>query len=165
MQDLIESDPGTCPEANTSKATVLSILIRGPEEWYLSWLLAAIVPWARNERSPPLATGSKVPPPAAATVVREGLRADNKVLRVVQGAVIHAREISLVKEEIMHAQADGAESGMGPPRDVLGMAVRRWGQDWRLHVVLALLIELGDVPDTSHGLSALFGECCALADN
>lgn len=141
------------------------ILIRGPEDLYLSWLLAALVPWARYEGQSPSAAGSRAPPPAAATVVREGLKADNKVVRVVQGAVIHARDISLLNGEMPHAQAVGTELRMGPPRDVLGMAVRRWGQDWRSHVVLALLIELGDVPDTARGRSAIFWESCSLADH
>lgn len=154
IQDLIETDPGTCLEADRCKATVRSILIRGPEELYLSWLLAAFVPWARFEGQLPSAVGRKPPPPAAATVVKEGLKADNKVLRVVQGAIIHAGDIALLKERVTQAQAEGAETGMGPSRDVLGMAVRRWGQDWRLHAVLALLIELGDVPETKHGSSS-----------
>lgn len=161
----MESDPGARPEADEYQATVRSILIRSPEELYLSWLLAALVPWARYEGQSPSAAGTKAPPPAAATVVREGLKADNKVVRVVQGAVIHARDVSLLKEEILHAQGEEAELGMGPPRDVLGMAVRRWGQDWRSHAVLALLVELGNVPDTRHGLSAMVWEIYALADD
>lgn len=161
VQDLVESNPSTCVEG---KATVRGILINGTSDLFLSWLLAAFVPWTQPGGQTQSAAGQKAPPPAAAIVVKEGLKADNKVLRVVQGAVMHARDISLLKEKVTQAQAEGAEMRMGPRRDVLGMAVRRWGQDWRLHAVLALLIELGEVPDTEHGSSAIFPESRALTD-
>lgn len=164
VQDLVESDPSTCVEADRCRATVRSILIHGTGDLFLSWLLAAFVPWTQPGARSQSAAGQKPPPPAAAIVVKEGLRADNKVLRVVQGAVIHAGDISSLKEKVTQAQAEGAEMSMGPRRDVLGMAVRRWGQDWRLHAMLALLIELGEVPDTRHGSSAIFPEGGALTD-
>ena len=159
VRDLTKSDLGTSAEIDRSRATVRSILISGQEDLFLSWLLAAFVPWARSEGQSSSIAGPKALPPAAAIVVREGLKADNKVLRVVQGAVIHVGEIALLKGKVTQAQAEGA-----PARDVLGMAIRRWGQHWRLHVMLALLIELGNVPDTKHGLSTLVLKCFALTD-
>lgn len=34
-------------------------------------------------------------------------------------------------------------------RDVLGMAIRRWGPTWRLQTVFALLVNVADEPESS----------------
>ncbi len=162
--DLIGSDSCTYTKADKSQAIVKSILVRDSEEAYLTWLLAALVPWARFQTDFPSAAGNKLPPPLVATVAREGLKADNKVLRIVQGAVVNVSEISTLKEAVAQGQAEGAKMNLGPPRDVLGMAIRRWGQHWRLHVMLSLLLEIGDVQDTTDGMSAILIRCGGLTD-
>ncbi|KAI9874185.1 MAG: CCA tRNA nucleotidyltransferase, mitochondrial [Pleopsidium flavum] len=154
--DLIECDSGTYTEADKPQAIVKGVLVRGAEEAYLTWLLAALVPWARFRSDPSSAPGKKVPLPVVVTIVREGLKADNKVLRIVQGAVANTSEISALKEAVAQGQVEGRKMNMGPPRDVLGMAVRRWGRDWRLHVMLALLLEIGNVQDTAVGRKRVF---------
>ncbi len=152
MDDLIKSDLNEEVEADVDKATVRRTLIRGLDDAYHTWLLAGILPWARIEGRPPSGTG-KHPPPIAATVAREGLKADNKILRIIQGALIHTAEIAAFKNMVVQGQAEGESMTVGPSRDVLGMAIRRWGQDWRMHAMLALLLELGEAQDNRIGRS------------
>lgn len=152
--ELMGSGLSSLSENSTPQAILKSVLVSGSEEVYLTWFLAALVPWARFKVALPSPTGNKSPLAAAATVAREGLKADNKTLRIVQGAVENASEISALKNAVVQGQANGAKTDMPPARDVLGMAIRRWGQHWRLHTMLAFLLEIGNVQDTEAGMSA-----------
>lgn len=127
------------------------ILIRDAEERYAAWILATMVPYRDAPQPQPSAPGRKMPPPVATAIAREGIKATNKVCEIITASIRNASEIaSLVRKQSdqkrrPHRVPEG-ENALA--RDVLGMAVRRWGQSWRSQVVFAFLTDVADEPQT-----------------
>lgn len=124
-------------KSNESPASIYKLLVRSDESEALAWVLAALSPWARLG-SPPKPPGGKLPLPYATFAAREGIKSNNKICDVVTGASRHFREIINLKEAVLAKEPCVYE------RDTLGMTIRRWdanGGQWKLHVVLAILVE------------------------
>lgn len=132
----------------------LSLLIQNSEDMYMMWILAALTPWAdapQPERSRPEA---KLPPPAAANVAREGIKATNKVCDIVTSSVRNAGEIAILKDRFIsrkrypqrHVEGDDPCAG-----DIIGMTIRRWGANWRHQVAFALFLEIKASPESERG--------------
>lgn len=121
---------------------IYSRLIRGDEDAYSAWTLAAFAPWDGVQN--PNAAQEKprmrnVPPITRAA--RNGITAPNKVCDLITAAHTHKNEI----QELKRLVCTGELSQAG--RDVFGMAVRRWGVEggnWRLPVVYAVLVDAID---------------------
>ncbi|KAI9780233.1 MAG: CCA tRNA nucleotidyltransferase, mitochondrial [Geoglossum umbratile] len=131
--------------ATNPRSRIQSMLIRGAEEAYLAWLLAALTPWANLQALPTGKPGRKKLQPMAATVAREGLKVNNKVLEVIVGACTNGEEITkLISDQEYSPEKEGTCLGIVGPTDrsALGMAIRRWGYNWRYHVLFALLLDL-----------------------
>lgn len=110
-------------------ATITSTLITNKDDLFLSWFLVSMVPWADAPAVEPLKTG-KIPPPLATQMALAAFKAPNQVTNVLTAAVNHLSEIREMK--------DSKET----KRDVLGMAVRKWGATWRLQVLFAMFYEV-----------------------
>ncbi|KAH8808776.1 tRNA nucleotidyltransferase-like protein [Xylogone sp. PMI_703] len=124
-------------KSNETPGSIYRVLVRSDDAKYLSWLLAALAPWAGLH--PPAKAGGKLPVPYATAVAREGIKADNKVCNVVTGALRNYDEITSFKAAVKEDRPVIRE------RDTLGMAIRRWesqGGHWRLQVLYALLVEV-----------------------
>ncbi|KAI9789432.1 MAG: CCA tRNA nucleotidyltransferase, mitochondrial [Candelina submexicana] len=125
-------------------ASIRKILITDTEGEYLGWLLTALAPWANVQATS--SSESKLPPPVAAVVAREGIKATSKVCKIVTDAVRNANEIAKIKEAVVHQGLGDSKLKAGEDvlttRDGLGMAVRRWGKHWRSHALLALLLDV-----------------------
>ena len=88
---------------------------------------------------------------------REGLKADNKICKVVDAAVRHLQEVVDLKNSIKDPQ----ESGEAVPkrrkstvtREVHGQAIREWGTEWRSIVMFALLTEAMELESTNGSMS------------
>lgn len=130
---------------------IAEVLLRDPEECFMAWQLAALVPYRHAPQPEPSEPGRKAPLPISTAVAKEGIKSTNKVCDIVTAAVRHQAEISDLVDRL-HQQkrrpdnrTNGADASA---RDVLGMAVRRWGFAWRSQVAYAMLVEVAD------GLSA-----------
>jgi len=133
--------------------TVLDILQRDPEERYLAWDLACMVP-LRDAPQAPAQSGRRLPPPVATNVAREGIKATNKVCELVTASVRNREEITTLvnKQSERRRRPQQALQDEDPlARDVLGMAMRRWGASWRSQVVFALLSEVASEPQSAEG--------------
>ena len=127
-----------------------NILIKDDEDRFLAWQLAALIPYRDAPQPEPSEPGKKPPPPIAAQVAREGIKATNKVCEVVSLAVRNQSEISGLVDmlNVQKRRPDNKVEGEdATARDVLGMAIRRWGASWRSQVVYSILVELADDPD------------------
>lgn len=115
-----------------------SILIQSDEDRYLAWVLACTVPFSRTPNP-----DSSVPPhkqsAPAVVAAREGIKAPNKVLTVIKGAVKHREEIVELKDVVLDDTERKTE------RDLFGVAIRKWeagGSHWRLQVLFAVLADV-----------------------
>jgi len=121
------------------------IAIRDKEERYMAWQLAALVPYRDAPQPDPPAPGRKAPPPVAATVAREGIKATNKVSDVIIAAIRNQNEISELVDKLNERKRrpEKPVEGEDPAaRDVLGMAIRRWGASWRSQVMYSFLVDV-----------------------
>ena len=122
-----------------------STLIRDAQELHLAWLLGALVPWAKAAPSPRKTSYSKPSSPVAAVVAREGIKIENKVLKIIEGAVLHLQEV----KDAVAAQSASSTSPLKrkletSSREAQGMAIRRWGSHWRSNVMFALLVQASE---------------------
>ncbi|RAL14851.1 tRNA adenylyltransferase [Aspergillus homomorphus CBS 101889] len=113
-------------------------LIRDKQEEYYAWMLSAMAPWSRIPARPAKGKG-RPPPPRAAEVARDSLRADNKVISVVGDAATSWQSIIEVKNSL-------SKRSMGEDpvevRKLVGLHIRSWKKDWRLCVLHAMLQEV-----------------------
>lgn len=130
---------------------IQDILVQDAEEQYFAWLLSAIVPY-RDAPQPIPEPGKKLPPPVAAGIAREGFKATNKVSEVFTASIRHHQEITGFVQGLSekNRRPDRQVEGEDPTaRDVLGMAIRRWGATWRSQAMFALLVNVADEPEAA----------------
>jgi len=133
---------------------VTDLLIREPEDVYVAWMLAFMVPY-RDAPQAEAEPGKKQPPPTAAIIAREGIKATNKVCDVITASIRNRIEIA----ELVHVQSDRRRTqqqrGDRPvARDVLGMSIRRWGASWRSQLMFAMLADVADDPQATDSKTA-----------
>ncbi|KAF2432658.1 tRNA nucleotidyltransferase [Tothia fuscella] len=109
-----------------------STLIQSQEEKFLSWMLTAMIPWADAPELP--SKKGKAQPPMVTIVAIAALKAPSKITDLLTACVRNMKEIREMKDK-------GEQS-----REVLGMAIRRWGALWRQQVMFALLYEIFTSP-------------------
>jgi tRNA nucleotidyltransferase (CCA-adding enzyme) len=136
-----------------SGSDLSEILVRDDDERYLTWILSAVVPY-RDAPQPALEPGRKAPPPIPTGVIREGIKAMNKVCDIITSSVRNLDEITKFVNgiEVQKRRIRQAPEGEDlTARDTLGMAIRRWGPTWRSQVMYALLVELIEHQDDVDG--------------
>ncbi|KAF2645339.1 tRNA nucleotidyltransferase [Massarina eburnea CBS 473.64] len=116
-------------QATDNDTVITQNLLRSKEEWYLAWVCAAVMPWA-DAPQVPNSKPSRPPYHAAYLVAQEGFKAPNKVSDVIAASLNHSDEIRDLVER------------RPKERDVLGMAIRRWGSTWRAQVLFSLVYEI-----------------------
>lgn len=117
---------------------VRNFLIRDKQEEFYAWMLSAMAPWSKVSGRPPKGKG-RPPPPRAAEVAKESLRADNKVISVVGDAAASWQSIIEVKNSILEGTVSGTAMEV---RRHVGLHIRSWKKDWRLCIVQAILQEV-----------------------
>ena len=143
LTQITNSDNGSPTSVTLRK--LKQLLIKDAHECYVAWLLCSLTPWARTENPMKQKPDAKKNPPMAAVVAREGLKTENKTLKVISDAVLHLDEITASK----NAMSNEGQSVTLPmkrkqaplDRQNLGMAIRRWGSNWRSSVMFAILVE------------------------
>lgn len=124
--------------ANETPGSIYQTLIRSEDAKYLAWILAALTPWSSVGDAPPRKPGGKTDP-FGAEVAREGIRLESKGCAVVTGAFRNRLDIAATKCAVEQGEVWINE------RDKLGMKIRDWGTNWKLHALFALLVEANDV--------------------
>ncbi|SMQ54264.1 unnamed protein product [Zymoseptoria tritici ST99CH_3D7] len=127
--------------------TIADNLARDKEEQYFAWQLAAMVPYRDAPNPVQTDPNRKPPPPVAVTVVKEGIKATNRVSDVIHASVRNEPEISGLVDKLYDRKRRPDKSFDGEDataRDVIGMAIRRWGATWRSQVVYAMLVEIAN---------------------
>ncbi len=137
---------------------ICSILLRTPEDIYHAWLLTCFVPWAREppkfaQRSP------KRPMTAASLAAREGIKAENKICKLVDDAAFYLQEIVENKDTFNYGEPTTTlplkqEQGTSAEiqRETQGLAIRKWGSNWRSSVMYALLTEVVETKTDSRAV-------------
>lgn len=130
--------------------TIAEVLLRGPEDLYLAWTLSCFVPWARAGVPAP---SSKRSTTLAAVAAREGVKADNKLVKTVNDAVLELDHVIKMKDsaipEATSSTSPSEKKDQPSIREFLGKAVRHWGLHWRSIVMYALLVQLSEAKDES----------------
>ena len=137
-----------------NQTSAAKILIRDYEDQYLAWQLAALVPYRDAPQPEPSEPGKKPPPVIATQVAREGIKATNKVCDVISLAVKNQSEISGLVDRfnLQKRRPDKKVEGQdATARDVLGMAIRRWGPSWRSQVMYSILVEISNEVNAVEG--------------
>ena len=150
LQEIMAVD-GSFVNGFESLGTIKSTLLRGSDDNYLAWLLCSFTPWARIKTMVSEKTMSRAPIPLAVTAAREGIKADNKATKLVEGAVNNLHEIIASKDATAGHNAPTTsplKRKYDPTsREDLGMSIRRWGPQWRNHTMYAILVELMEAED------------------
>jgi len=147
--DFIRQIDGSLPresEHSTPLELHKEILLRNDEELYLAWMLTCFVPWARILAKPPKKPTSKRLPSPAYLAAREGIKAGNKVCKVIDDAANHLADIIALKDA-SNAPSEGTETSLKRKhstgsREIQGQAIRAWGSHWRCSVMYALLTQI-----------------------
>ena len=143
--------------------TIQSILLRHADDKYHAWILTCFIPWARE---PPKSQrkSSKRPMNAASVAAREGIKAENKIYRLVDDAVSDLRDIiekknAIIREDqtttLPSKRKQGASADM--QREMQGLAIRTWGSHWRSSVMYALLTEVAETRSETEAQAILDG--------
>ncbi|KAL8789282.1 MAG: hypothetical protein Q9213_001205 [Squamulea squamosa] len=123
--------------------TIRSILMSNLKDVYSMWLLCAFVPWAKVSHTAQK-TNARTSQPAA-IAAREGIKADNNSVRLIENAAAHRSHIIAVKNEAIKEEPSTTSplkrKYENVSRQEQGMAIRRWGPNWRCSVMYAILTE------------------------
>lgn len=117
-------------------------------------MVTCFVPWARQPQKLPDKATSKKLPSAASMAAREGIKADNKITRMIDDAVSHLNEIVTMKDSL-NDHSPPTTSPLKRKQSTIervsqGLSIRNWGSDWRVSVIYALLTQVGE-SETSSG--------------
>lgn len=133
------------PDASTAMATISRILLHHPDDVFLAWMIVCFVPWAKESSKPSKTPTSKRVPSPASLAAREGIKADNKVCKIVDNAVRDLQEIVMLKDSVINddpiTTSPLKRKMSTKDRASQGQAIRRWGIHWRSSVLFALLTE------------------------
>ena len=114
-------------------------LIMDEEDEFMAWLLTALMPYRDAPQPAATESGRRTPPPTSTVVAKEGIKSTNKVCDIITSAVGNQSEISDLIDRV-HEQ-ERKSPGAFLQRDVLGMAIRKWGPSWRNQVMYSLFVE------------------------
>jgi len=164
LLDIVQARLGTLDE-QSSIQYVSTILLRNSDDTFLAWVVACFVPWARQPQKLPDKVTLKKLPSAASLAAREGIKADNKITRVVDDAVSHLKEIvemkNITNDNIQPTTSPLKRKQGTTDRVSQGQSIRKWGTKWRTSVLYALLTQVGE-SETPGGKSLVVGKMIGL---
>ena len=123
------------------------LLVRDSKEAFLSWMLTCFIPWSRIAGDPKPLIGKRAPTPAC-SAAKEGLKADNRICKIVDEAAHNLDQVILHKNA-SKGGIDAATSFLGQTsgskdREIQGTAIRGWGANWRYNIIFAVLAEVAE---------------------
>ena len=162
LSDIIQARATDTAESTYIKNLGL-ILIRNDNDGFLSWMAACFVPWART-MLPEAKIVKKRSSIVATRAARDGIKADNKICKVLEDAVSNLSNVISLKNATFKGLAHHSESSRRvPSRDIQGQAIRSWGPDWRSTVLFAMLTEVSEAGSIA-GLYPFIREIMKLVD-
>ncbi|KAJ9354377.1 hypothetical protein DTO027B9_4720 [Paecilomyces variotii] len=126
-------------DAGQSVERVRNTLVSDRSEAYYCWIIAAFAPWATVPGREPKNNKEKRLPPRVTEVARDSLRADNKTASILTDAANSAAQIIETKGSLLAGRIPGTEAEI---RQQIGLKIREWKKDWRLCVVMSILLEI-----------------------
>ncbi|KAI4123290.1 MAG: hypothetical protein LQ338_005339 [Usnochroma carphineum] len=158
MEALTKPPTENTKRISNSLKSIRSTLLRDiddvPANVYHAWLLCAFVPWARVVPAAPQNSKGKVPSRPAALVARDGIKADNNTVRLIENAVVHLDAIiqhkNVIVDEVSATTSPLKRKQESATRSEQGMAIRRWGPRWRSSVMFAILTQVMETPEEGH---------------
>lgn len=146
---------------NRTPGSIFQTLVRSDDARYISWVLAALVPWTAVPN--PEKVGNKIPLPFGIRVAQEGIKSNSKICAHVRGAFKNYPHITNLKNAVQEGKSYISE------RDTVGMKIRRWdadGGNWRIQALFALLVEaITRLPSSDISVDVLFSEWQGLIDH
>jgi len=85
--------------------SVYHTLVRSEEAKFQAWILAALVPWAKIEKSKKSGAKAIENEPYVTDVVRRGVALDSKTCSILTGAFDNRKEITHLKDAIDRAES------------------------------------------------------------
>lgn len=149
LRGLVNADSeGT--ESSSYVSSIANILLRDPEDRYLAWMMSCFVPWARVENP---TFNSRSLTNSAAVAAREGIKADNKLTKIIKDAVLELESVIKMKDSVVSwtksSKLPVDMRGQSSIREIQGQTIRHWGPRWRSIAIFALLVQLSEVRDES----------------
>lgn len=141
-----------------SDLLVKEILLGDEEQEYIAWNLANFTPWIDAPTPQASNPKGKTPLHVAVLAAREGYKAPNKLCDIIGASVRNADEILRLKDAFIAKQKSKQQVQQHDltTRDVIGMAIRRWGTTWRNQAVFALLVEISRSTKDQQGRRSIF---------
>ena len=134
-------------ESSSPSKAFIGKLLRDSDEVFLAWMLVCFIPWAKIESKPSKKLTSKQPPSPASLAAREGIKADNKICKIVDDAVHSLQDVINLKDSFIESKTDDStrkrKLGMDD-RAMHGQAIRQWGSHWRCNAIFALLTQISE---------------------
>lgn len=139
-------------EIGQTTERVRKTLIGDALDAYYSWIIAAFAPWATVSVREPKGK-EKPPPPRVAEVAKDSLRADNRTTSILTDAANSATQIIETKGSILAGSIAGTDAEV---RQQVGLRIREWRKEWKLCVVMAILLEVMKGRSFDEGKKELF---------
>ena len=152
LHEILRSQDSTAQTAKTLQ-TINRLLVRDEADCFLAWTLVCFVPWAELSPQTPSKASSKKSASLAGLAAREGIKADNKICKIVDDAFTYRREVLSLKDSTLNSEpllSSRKRKATAVGREVLGVAIRGWGFHWRTIVIYALLWEVSKATSEEH---------------
>ena len=152
LHDILRSQDSTAQTPKTLQA-INRLLVRDDSELFLAWTLVCFVPWAELWPQTLSKASSKKSASHAGLAAREGIKADNKICKIVDDAVTHRHEVLSLKDSMLNSEpllSSRKRKAAAIGREVHGMAIRAWGVNWRTIVMFSLLWEVSKATNEEH---------------
>ncbi|KAJ5947218.1 hypothetical protein N7466_000233 [Penicillium verhagenii] len=147
------------PESEPAVNDLRKRLIDDESNIYYAWMIAAFAPWSSIPPRAASVPNHKPLPTRVVEVGRDSFRADNKTLHILRDASWHYMDITAQKSALCDNTLRGSPAEI---RQQMGLRIRKWGKEWKLCVVLAILQEVMQgrdfsrvVPEYNHFISYL----------
>ncbi|GAD93586.1 poly(A) polymerase [Paecilomyces variotii No. 5] len=139
VEKFLRSSHVNAGDAAQAAERVRSTLIGDLSDEYYCWIIAAFAPWATVSGREPKTQKEKRPPPRVTEVARDSLRADNRSASILTDAANSAAQITGIKGSLLAGSIPGTDAEV---RQQIGLKIREWRKDWRLCVVMSILLEI-----------------------
>jgi len=128
-------------DVSGSLLLILEVLLPDSQHVYLAWLLCAFVPWARAVPEASKKPKAKAPPTVAVITLPD---------------IVTTREV--IKDQEDATTSPLKRKKYSALREAQGMAIRRWGVNWRSSVMYTFLVEVMETGE-ANGMSRIYPLC------
>ncbi|KAG8527456.1 uncharacterized protein KY384_007608 [Bacidia gigantensis] len=144
------SEADDLDEKHLSAKIIKKLLLRDADDTYLAWTMTCFIPWGRIAPRNTLGSTTKRVPSPASLAAKDGIKADNRITKLIDDAVFHLQDIiaqrsTNVQDETLTTSPLKRKFSTNL-RVSQGQAIRRWGGQWRACVIFSLMTECSELP-------------------